>query len=577
MLRTGFVSLMISLLVAGSADAVPPEDLGVKKTIAQALQRLDDKSSVKDDDRHIPEQVTNEHWAYKEIAELVERYAAEKKLPEGRSCSKDELVDCFIGVLAKVVEKYDKEGSQGIQLDDLESIRTLQVSLESQLEQNEAYRNVRWAINQILALIEPPEAPFYRYKVGVNGFLRGEGVRNFRLPDASYTPGSGEGRFLYRVKPYVYWHPNNYLDIHFEGQGYGYAGGNQHLDEYSLYQGFVEAKSPDKDLYTGKSWIALKAGRQEFVYGSSFILGADSFFNGLTFDAVRLRVQPQWNILKNITLDLLGGRYAAPSSDGIKGNLAGGYLTYAPAEDSAIEAYAFRDTGSEEQHAGEHLDIYGFRSTSTVGIFGLEYEAVYETGKLFNPNNGVNDNIIAYGGHVDLTGEFKVRGFDNQIFMSIALGSGDKDAANGISSQREFRNPNNDTSLVGDMSVVGDLSGIDVGSHHASGMQVYTLGWGIDIPVGVKRNLNFTATARKFVADSVEDGFSRDIGLETDFTLTYTMNKDLSLILGYDRFFTGQFFRDASGSDKDIDFGYAMLVFNYDRTKRIQKKLKGIR
>ncbi len=573
MLKKMLALFIVLLLTAGTAGAVPPEDLGVKKAIARTLQQPDDKSSLKDDDRQIPEQVTNGHWAYREIAELAEKYAVGKKLPEGRPCSKEELTDCFIAVLAKIAEKYDKEGGQGIQRDDLESIRTLLVSLEAQLEKNEAYRNMRWTVGQLLAIIEPPETPFYRYKMGVNGFLRGEGARNFRLPDANFTSGDSEGRFLYRVKPYVYWRPNNYLDIDLEGQAYGYKGGNQHLDEFSLYQGYIEAKSPDKDLATGRSWLALKAGRQEFVYGSGFILGADTFFNGLTFDAARLRIQPQWSLLKNISLDLLGGRYTPPSADGTKGNLAGGYLTYAPAEDSTLEAYFFRDTGSEDHHEGERLDSYGFRSTSTAGIFALEYEAVYQNGRLFNPNTGVNDNINAYGGHVDLTGEFKVRGFDNQIFMSLAMGSGDKDAANGISSSREFRNPNNDTSLVGDMSVVGDLSGVDVGGHHASGMQIYTLGWGIDIPVGLKRNINFTTTARKFVADSVEDGFSRNIGLETDFTLTYTMNRDLSLILGYDRFFTGQFFRDATGSDKDIDYGYAMLVFNYDRIKRIQKKI----
>ena len=54
----------------------------------------------------------------------------------------------------------------------------------------------------------------------------------------------------------------------------------------SLYQGFVEARLPDSDLF------ALKAGRQEFNYGSAFILGPDSFFDGLSFDAVRLRVKP---------------------------------------------------------------------------------------------------------------------------------------------------------------------------------------------------------------------------------------------------------------------------------------------
>lgn len=70
------------------------------------------------------------------------------------------------------------------------------------------------------------------------------------------------------------------------------------------------------------------------------------------------------------------------------------------------------------------------------------------------------------------------------------------------------------------------------------------------------------------MARSVEDGFSRQLGLETDLTLTYNPNKDLSLILGYDRFFTGQLFRDASGSDRDIDYGYAMVVFNWDKTRR---------
>ncbi len=425
----------------------------------------------------------------------------------------------------------------------------------------------------IFAAPEGEEASFYRYKVGVSGFLRGEGASNFRLPEASYVPGSNEGRFLYRLKPYVYWHPRPYLDIHLEGQGYGYAGGNQHLDEYSLYQGFVEARVPDQDLSAGKNWVALKMGRQEFCYGSGFILGADTFFNGLTFDALRLRLAPWGSRAGNLTVDLLGGRYAASGSDGLRGNLAGGYLTYALAEDSLLDVYLFRDTGSEEHHAGEHLDIYGFRSTGRVGIFALEIETVYEFGRLFNPNIGVNERINAYGGHVDIVSEFQAHGFDNQLFLGIALGSGDEDGASGKSGRGEFRNPNNDTSLVGDMSVVGDLSGLDVNGRHASGLQVFTLGWGIDIPVGAKRNLNFTARGCKFVADSVAGGFSRDIGLETDFTLTYRMNEDLSFILGYDRFFTGQFFRDASGSDKDIDYGYAMVVFNYGRTKGIRKKI----
>jgi len=55
--------------------------------------------------------------------------------------------------------------------------------------------------------------------------------------------------------------------------------------------------------------------------------------------------------------------------------------------------------------------------------------------------------------------------------------------------------------------------------------------------------------------------------VETDFRLTWNINKDFSAIIGYDYFFTNKFFRDASGSDKDIDYGYAMLVFNFEKTR----------
>ena len=95
--------------------------------------------------------------------------------------------------------------------------------------------------------------------------------------------------------PYVSWHPTDFLDIHLEGQGYGYTGGSQYLGKVSLYQGFVEGRLPVMDV------LALKVGRQELIYGSTFILGANSFFQGLTFDAARLRVKP----LDALTVDPL--------------------------------------------------------------------------------------------------------------------------------------------------------------------------------------------------------------------------------------------------------------------------------
>jgi hypothetical protein len=557
-----FLSVLIG--VGNALAAVTNPEVA---SVVHQEDNQNNQSGSPDENAQIPEQVTDGNWAYQEVAGLMERYGVEQKFPEGKPVTKGELVDHCIAALKKVVDKYDAEGGVAISRDDLESIRTLIVALEDDLFKNDAYRTIRRTIEQLLALVEPP-VPVYKYKVGVNAFIRGEGVNNFKLPDSSYAPEHGEGRFLYRAKPFAYWHPNQYFDIHVEGQGYGYSGGSQNAGKGSLYQGFVEGKIPVEEA-PGRNWVSLKAGRQEFEYGSAFILGSDTFFNGLSFDAIRLRVQPSTPRLRYLTVDLLAGKYATPFSDGIKGDLTGAYLTYEPAKDSTLEAYAFRDTGAEERRPDEHVDTLGYRSASSVGSFATEHELVYESGKVFNPDTGVNDNISAFGGHIDLTGEFQVRGwgkpFDNSIFLSFAMGSGDKNAANGIGSNKgEFRNSNHDTSLVGDMGVVGDLSGIDVGDHHASGMQIYTLGWGIDLT----RKLNFSATGRKFMADKVEDGFSREVGVETDLTLTYEKTKDTTFIVGYDHFFPGDYFKQASGSDKGIDYAYAMLVFNYDWTWR---------
>lgn len=499
----------------------------------------------------IPAQLSREHWLCREIGELAGKYGVPNRLPATETVEKRELAAPLLAILERVLAICGTEGSQTLSPADLEHLNLLHDALKDELTKYEGYLQRRDSIEKMLA---KPETPDFQYKLGVNGFLRGEGAGNFRLTDFGAAPGHGEGRLLYRVKPYGYWHPTDYLDIHAEGQGYGFSGGShQEFSRYSLYQGFVEAKIPGSDR------LALKLGRQEFGYGSAFVLGPDSFFDGLSFDAARLRVRPA----EPLTLDLLAGAYATPFSAGVEGNLAGAYLTYAIGEGSAVEGYGFRDSGAIDRHSGENLQIFGGRFTTKVGPVAMEFEPVYESGKTRSSASSKNDRIDAYGGHLDFSHEATLAGYNNKFFASYAYGSGSRDAANGISAAREFRNPNNDSSLVGDMSVVGDLSGVTVGGHHASGLRIHTLGWGVDLA----RELNFSATGRYFLANYVEPGFSKRLGLETDFTLTYALSDGLTVIAGYDRFFTGGFFRDATGSGKDINYGYFMVQFDLFASK----------
>lgn len=153
-------------------------------------------------------------------------------------------------------------------------------------------------------------------------------------------------------------------------------------------------------------------------------------------------------------------------------------------------------------------------------------------------------------------------GYHNHLFLSYALGSGAGDAVTGISSRKEFSTPNTDSSLFGDMQIIGGF-GADLGDHHASGLQIFTIGWGVDFT----KELNFSATGHYFLANHVEENFSRNIGLEADFALTYALNDNLSIIAGYDHFFTGRFFRDAAMDRSDIHYGYMMLEFDISHMK----------
>jgi len=501
----------------------------------------------------IPKTVTPDHWSCRDLDDLEIKYGisserSSRQATEPRRYSRSELAAKLYVILDKVVEKYETEGRAAVPAEDLAKLGRLHQQLKEPLSVLEGYQTRREKVERLLS---PPDEPAVELKYGVKGFLRGEGAGNFRLPELGYNPGHAEGRFLYRVIPYVYWHPTEFLDIHLEGQGYGYSGGSQYLGKYSLYQAYIEGKLPGSDI------LFLKVGRQEFVYGSAFILGSNSWFQGLTFDAARLRVRP----LPALTLDLLGGWYATPWSEGVKGNLVGGYASYDFGDGNVLEAYGFNDTGSEEHYRGEYLNIWGLRATAAFGPLLVEIEPVFESGRTLNGLTGWNDRINAWGGHAEVTLEAELFGAKNSFFAGYAYGSGNKNAAEGVSSRREFHNSTTDTSLTGDMSLIGDLSGVDAGDYHASGLQIFNLGWGIDLT----DSLNFSSAVRYFYANAVADGISRRIGLETDFTLSYAVNDALSLLVGYDRFFTGKFFRDATGRGDAMHYGYVLLEFDLSR------------
>lgn len=385
-------------------------------------------------------------------------------------------------------------------------------------------------------------------KVGLDALVRGESTRNFNFIDYAVTPGNGDDQLLVRVRPSLTFTPVDYLSARVEGQWYA-TYNDEDVDTIRLYQGYLEGSLPSKRAI-------LRAGRQELVYGSTFMLGADSFFDGLSYDAVKLGVKP----LEPLTVDLFAGKYTRDNSGGIAGELYGVYGTYAAGDDLSVDLYGLLDTGGEGlTHDGkdERTWSVGARLTGKVGkLVAFEVEPVFQFGRHIEDSS--HHDIRSYGGHVDLTIDPAIGRYSGVGFISYAFGSGDSDGAQGTFS--EFHNPNNDTPLIGDMSVIGDLSGVtavDSGGNeiHASGLHAITVGGGVN----VTERVNVSLDGHYFRAVKTPAGISKDIGFETNLILTCKLTEQVSLLASANRFFTGDFFKDATGSGKDINYGYLQL------------------
>jgi hypothetical protein len=99
---------------------------------------------------------------------------------------------------------------------------------------------------------------------------------------------------------------------------------------------------------------------------------------------------------------------------------------------------------------------------------------------------------------------------------------------------REFHeNVYNDTLVVGDISLVPDVSGIDIGDIRESGMKVVTLSSSVKLnPV-----LSLCLAWHHFTADKTPRGFTWTIGSEADLFLTHELSEKINIVTSANRFF----------------------------------------
>lgn len=379
--------------------------------------------------------------------------------------------------------------------------------------------------------------------------LRGDFVKNQNFTDFSFTPGHNEAQFLERTRlqASIENHAMN-LEVLVQGQWYGRWGGIDRRSAFDLYQGYIE---------WGKilgSPVSLKAGRQEFLYGSAFFIGTNDFYNGLSWDGLKTSINP----FEQLVVDILGAKMVKLNPEDPDIYLAGLYTTYKIDKEGSLEGYLFFNKGGFPMFhrefvlidSGQKWFTLGTRLAGKAGRFDYELEPQFQWGNVKNAIGDSKDLVRAFGGHLDIGYTFKLP-WEPRIFGAYAYGSGDNNPFDGR--YREFHGSIfNDSYLYGDMNVISDQSGVTVEKVHASGLQIWVGG----ISVNPLSKLNVTLRVHRFLANRVPSGFSKDIGTEFDWDISYKLTKGISFLVGLNRFFTGRFFRQASGSGKNIDYAY---------------------
>ena len=410
--------------------------------------------------------------------------------------------------------------------------------------------------NQVLAQAKQEENGLINFGGQVR--LRFDATQNQSLDDFSYNPGRSETHLLNRTRLHVEVTPAEWVRLYFEPQFYGRWGGYDNEDRLSVYQGYIEFPK------LGQLPVSARIGRQELIYGSGFFLGNDDWYTGLTWDGVKLHIQP----LTTWRIDLIAARLVSfTNNKSGKPGLYGFYSTYSGLEDTDWDFYFFYN-----RHGFQNLYNHLYESFHdsplwfTVGTrlearlwerLGFEFEPMFQFGRVRYNDQGDDGQIRAYGCHTHLTYDFNLP-CEPSLRVGYAFGTGDRHPEDGT--LREFHgNTYNDIAVVGDMNVIPDMSGVDIGDIRASGIKATTVASSIKPSPKLTVNLDY----HYFVADKTPKGFSKTLGNEVDFYIEYEVSEKISILASANHFFTADIFRQATGKNKDVDYFYLQTQIEF--------------
>jgi len=369
------------------------------------------------------------------------------------------------------------------------------------------------------------------------------------------------------------------------GTGVSQPGGT---DDVRLYQAYIEANE------MGGYPLMLRVGRQEMSLGSEWLVGvnnASSFFNGLSFDAVRLSYATDTFSVDAFAATLLEEAFGFEADGDVF--LYGIYGSYYGIEDITIDAYwlfhrdarALNDTNftfigewiedvfNVDDYDVTTLHTLGLRGAGTVGQFDFEVEGAYQFGDVDQygilyrfPGSTYGDDDADHGefGFTASAGYTFDMNYAPRVWLGFTYFSGEDDrdisfaewinpfdrpeastSFNRLFSNVEYSEFIENTAMSNIWIING---GVDVQLTESVASSLYLAYFNavepFDLPVSVNIG-DYRVPVAPFFSFWTEES-DESIGFEVGWYTTYNYTEDLMFEVGISHFFAGEGIEDGN-------------------------------
>ncbi|MCX5759379.1 MAG: alginate export family protein [Candidatus Hydrogenedentes bacterium] len=298
-------------------------------------------------------------------------------------------------------------------------------------------------------------------------------------------------------------------------------------DKVNVYQAYIDVKE------IGGTPLSLRAGRQEIVLGSGWLIGNNEdklAFTGLSFDALHLTY-----VTEKLTAGAFYARLAAGSPEDAHGNadLYTAYVNYTQSESFALLGYwilVHDPLNPAPGYDATNLHTVGLRANGAVGAFDYDAELAYQFGNADRVGIDFDDPHASFD---NLAGTVEVGyTFDCPWKPKVSLGAvyfGGEDRRD----DAKCREPNH--ASVSFNRLFSDLEYCYLDSTELS--NCWMGHGGVEIAPADKLSGSLTLCHIQAV-DNGEIG-SSDLGWETGLLATYEYTKDLSFEAAWYHWFRG--------------------------------------